>query len=150
MSTGHHSTRRFGCPCGVEFLTVSLQQARTPQPTRGWGSPVVLATLRPLGRCSLTLGAPTYCEMVMRAAAVTPSGVLATLTLTLVPGLSIDASPATCATIGTLAGTSNSVWPMQPVPAPPGASAARPVQAGEPGAPAPWKVSLMTGVPEAL
>src|SRR5580704_19299567 len=85
--------------------------------------------------------------MVMRLADAVPSGALVTFTLTLVPGFNIEASPGNCATTGTLAGTSNSVSPTQPLPAPPGASADRPVQLAAPGAPAPWKVSLMTGAP---
>src|SRR5271156_2333454 len=87
--------------------------------------------------------------MVMRVAVAAPSGATLTTTLTLAPGLSMEGSPGRVATTGMSAGTSNSVSPTQPVPAPPGASEARPVQLGAPGAAAPWKVSLMTGAPEA-
>ena len=66
--------------------------------------------------------------------------------MALTPAVSTDDSAGTCATTGTLAGTSNSVSPTHPVPGPPGASAARPVQFGDPGGPEPRNVSLITVV----
>ena len=73
----------------------------------------------------------------MRAADEVPSGAFTVFTVTFVPTFSIEGSAGTIATTDTFAGTSNSVSPTQPVPAPPGASAARPVQSADPGAPAP-------------